>query len=210
MVRKHEAYNYLGEMIVSGKIRSGIPIKEAEIAEILHMSRTPVREALLEYEKEGVLVSYHNRGTFLAEITPYDVEEIFELRILVEEWALRRSINRITDDEISYIKDMLDTGFRMKDWNYMHNADLMLHQLIVSKSGSKRAVTFTNSLSTQLMRVRMLVRDEPERKVKSLEQHSKILECLRDRDLDGCIEVLRFHLKDVANAAIELSKYIGK
>lgn len=210
MARKDEAYDYVKEKIFLGELKPGIPIMEAEIARVLHMSRTPVREALLELEKEGILVSYPNRGTFVAEITPYDVEEIFELRIMIEEWALRRSISRITDDEISNIRDMFNTAFRMKDWGKMHEADLMLHQLIVDKSGSKRAIAFIKSLNTQLMRIRILVRDEPGRRGKSFEQHIKILDCLRDRDLEKCIQALRFHLKDVANAAIELSKYIAK
>ena len=80
MSRREQAYEYIKKEIVTGKLKGGTPILELELSESLKMSRTPIREALKELEAEGAVVSYASRGTFVTELTPYDVEDIFNLR----------------------------------------------------------------------------------------------------------------------------------
>ncbi len=208
MSRKDQAYNYIRNEIVSGRLKSGLPIRENDISEILHMSRTPIREALKNLEAEGVVVSYASHGTFVAALTPYDVEEIFELRSLLEIWALEKSINRIAEQELDYIENMLKNADESNNWEDIHAADLWLHKLIVEKNGSKRLVTFMNNLYTQIERISICSAVDPKRKQDTFNEHMSIINGIRSRDLKKSQTLLREHLRLVAEAAIEIAKTI--
>lgn len=113
------------------------------------MSRSPVREALRDLESEGVVVSYPGRGTFVATITPYDVEEIYELRAMFEEYALRKAFNRITKEELDQAEANFTAPNEPFDWEQCHKADRSFHQLYIDKCGSRRLIQFLRTLNFQ-------------------------------------------------------------
>lgn len=208
MSRKDQAYYYIRNEIVSGRLKSGFPIRENDISEILHISRTPIREALKDLEAEGVVISYASHGTFVAALTPYDVEEIFELRSLLETWALEKSINRISEQELDHIEKMLVNADESDNWDEIHAADLCLHNLILEKNGSKRLVTFMNNLNTQIERISICGSVDPKRKEDTFKEHMAIVEGIRSRNLKKSQTLLRKHLQLVSEAAIEIAKTI--
>lgn len=105
-----------------------------------------------DLEAEGVVTIYASHGTFVSPLTAYDVEEIFELRSLLEVWSLGRSINRFTDQELDALEKMMRDADKSGKWDDIHVADLNLHNMIVEKSGSKRLATFMKNLNTQVER----------------------------------------------------------
>ena len=107
MSRKDQAYDYIRKRIITGSLKDGTPILENDLSDELHMSRTPIREALRDLEAEGAVVSYAFRGTFVTALTPYDVEDIFDLRLLFELWVLDRGFSRITDEELNLVTGKL-------------------------------------------------------------------------------------------------------
>ncbi len=206
IARKDEAYNYLKNAILTYQLSPDEAISEMAISKELNISRTPVREAMRELEIEGLIVSYPSRGSFVASLTPYDVEEIYELRCLLEVWALKRSITRITEEELDEVEKMLKETVENLDWAGLHKADRRLHGLIVEKSGSKRLVTFVNTLNSQIERVRRISAKEQGRSIRSYKEHMQIIDCIRQRDLERCESILEEHLHSVANSAIEVVK----
>jgi DNA-binding GntR family transcriptional regulator len=176
-----------------------------ELAEQLRMSRTPIREAMRALEAEGILISYPSQGTFVMSLTPSDVEEIYELRSLLELWALERSLPRIADEEVASLEKAFTSSFEAFDWETCHNADRLLHALIVERSGSRRLSNFVNTLNTQTERIRRFSAKSPARLQVSYREHMEILALIRKRDLTACAESLKKHLRSVANSAIESS-----
>ena len=203
MSRKEEAYNYIRKGIVTGELKGGMPILEVDLSETLHISRTPIREALRDLEAEGVVISYASRGTFVTELTPYDVEDIFDLRLLFELWALERGINRITDTELDIITQKLVDAEKSGNWDEDFHSDICLHTMIIEKSGSKRLVGFMNNLYTQVERISYRAFLNKTYNRNSFQEHMELIASIRERDLDKSREVLSRHLKAVANAAIE-------
>ncbi|MGE4354433.1 MAG: GntR family transcriptional regulator [Oscillospiraceae bacterium] len=208
MTRKDEAYNYIKNAIVSGQLKPGLPIRENDISEALQMSRTPIREALKDLEAEGVVTIYTSHGTFVSTLTAYDVEEIFELRSLLETWSLGRSINRFTDQELDELEKMMRDADKSGIWEDIHKADLCLHNMIVEKSGSKRLAAFFKNLNTQIERISVSSSTNPRRKLETYEEHMEIIEGIRSRDYKKCQASLKRHLKLVSEAAIEMAKMI--
>ncbi len=206
MSRKTEATEYIRNAILSGEISQDDPISELAISEKLGMSRSPIREALQQLEGEGLVVSYPNRGSFVAPITPYDVDEIYDLRRLLEIGALNKSFNQITEQEIDKIESSLKKGHEASDWKLLHEADRELHQLIINKCGNKRLKMFYNTLNLQVERVRRVSAKDIKRYELSYKEHMEILKYMRSGNLDKCRESLETHLKSVSDSAVDVAR----
>jgi len=207
MDRKSIAYDYLKQKIVDNEFLPGSPIRESDVAGTLNMSRAPVREALRELEMEGVVVSYPSRGSFVSAITPYDVEEIYELRMLLEVWALEKGFSRITTEDLDRFEMDFNAPNEPFNWEFYHDTDRAFHQMIIDKSGSRRVAMFMTMLNAQVERVRRFsARDSGRGSQERTAEHLHIIECIRSGDLEVSKEALCFHLRNVANSAIEAWK----
>ena len=197
MDRKTEAYNHIRESIMSNALAPDEPISELAFSKALNISRTPIREALRELESEGLVVSYPSRGCFVASFSPYDIEEVYELRVLLEVWALERSLYRITNDEASELEAQFNKGFEENDWDALHRADRALHGLIIEKAGSKRL----------LERIRRISARSQDRRVRSYKEHLELIACIKRTDIQKSREVLTKHLRSVSDDAVEAAKF---
>ena len=80
---KQQVYEILRDDICSGVYAPGQQIQETELSKKLEISRSPIREALRQLVSEGLAVEYPNRGVFVKTYTPKDIEDVFDLRILL-------------------------------------------------------------------------------------------------------------------------------
>ena len=206
MGKKEIAYDYIKNAILSYDIKPDSPISESALAEELSMSRSPIREALGKLESEGLVVTYPSRGSFATSLTPYDVEEVYELRLLFEKWAFSRSIYNISDAELDELQKNFEIAYHDSDWELFHETDRQLHALIVDRAGRKRLTMFLRSLNQQVERIRLVSAKEPGRSQRSYEEHLQIIDCIRRKDIEKGEEVLDKHLRSVADSAINAAK----
>lgn len=206
MRRKNQVYDYLLEAILSNKIPSGATIAETDIANELNMSRTPIREALKELEADGLVIRYPSRGTVVSPITPYDVEEIFSLRIMLESYALQLAWDKISIAEIENIEKMFMELDSDSPKDAYRKADTCLHALIIDRSGNRRLKEFLNILNGQIERFRRIAASEPNRLNNSKREHLEILSLLKQHDIKACEESLKRHLTNVKNSTLEVAK----
>ena len=203
--KKNIAYDYLKENILSNKLKGNQAISEMAIAKKLDISRSPLREAMRQLEQEGLIVSYPDRGSFVTALTPYDVEEIYDLRTILELWGLEKSINRISDSELDELAADLLLAAEKDDWEELHQVDRRLHSLIITRSGSKRLVSFINTLNSQTERVRRISTGAQMRRENSVHEHLEIINCIRCRDLEAAKAALKKHITSVGGSAIEVT-----
>lgn len=204
MGRKDEAYQYLKNAILSNKLKQGEPIAELTIAEELQMSRTPIREAMRILEHEGLIVSYPARGSFVSVITPLDIEEIYDLRLLLESWALERSFAHITTEELDDLERRFQQGYQTRNWETLHEADKDLHALFINKSGSKRIREFVDILNGQSDHIRHTSAMQIDRIEQSYHEHMEIIRNIREGNLQRAKDSLHHHLRSVSRSAIEV------
>ncbi len=204
MGRKDEAYQYLKSAILSHQLAQGAPISELAVAEALQMSRTPIREAMRILEREGLIVSYPSRGSFVSVITISDIEEIYELRSLLEEWALERSFNYITNEELDELEQCFSRAYEAGCWDDLHKHDKCLHDLIVQKAGSKRLKEFVDILNGQTEHIRYTSAMQENRLSLSYKEHLEVIARIRQRDLPRAKDALHHHLHSVAASAMEV------
>lgn len=206
MDRKEQAYIYLKNAILTDQLLPDEPIPELAVARELKMSRTPIREAMRKLESEGLVVSYPSRGSFVTSLSPYDVEEIYELRSLLEIWALERSIMRISDEELNTVEECFEKAGQESNWEMFHEADRALHGLIVGKAGSRRLFEFINILYSQIERIRCISAKNRDRIQKSYREHMEIIRRIRERDVQKSKVALSVHLRSVTDSAVEAAK----
>lgn len=206
MGRKQVAYEYIKNAILTNQMLPETPVREMEIAEELQMSRTPIREAMRDLEAKGLIKSYPARGVFVTSITPYDVEEVCEIRSELELWAVERSYLQITDEDLDEIKLLFNKAIQTKDWETEHLADRMLHRLITEKAGNKWLMYFVGILEIQTERIRRISAKSDSRQDASYVEHMMIIDALKEKDLEKVKRVLRAHLESVEVSAINSSK----
>ncbi len=138
-MREHVA-DTVRNAIIDGSLKPGDPLKDTELAALLHTSRGPVREALLVLEKEYLVRNIHNRGWFVIELTEGEVSEIISLRVVLEATALGQAALRITPARIMELERSYERLFDLAQRDDMVNllkADFEFHQLIWSFSGHR-------------------------------------------------------------------------
>ncbi len=98
----------LRQAIVSGQFPAGMRLMELQLAEKMGVSRTPVREAIRKMELEGLVVMIPRRGAYVADISIKDINEVYEIRTALDVLAAGLAAERIDDDEIREMKELLD------------------------------------------------------------------------------------------------------
>ena len=127
--------------IFSGALKPNQRVVEAEIAAEMGISRGPVREAIAELEKEGLIITYARKGTYVKSFELKDIEEIYTLRALLEGFAVTLAIDRLQGPDLDYLKDLLDQIGKMaekKDVIEVSRLNMQFHKKIMELSDHKR------------------------------------------------------------------------
>jgi DNA-binding GntR family transcriptional regulator len=105
---RERAYEHLKASILSGRFNPGERLAEEHLAKELGISRTPIREALHKLESEGLIKPLASRGFVASQDSKEDIEELFEIRAVLEGYALRLICGRITDTVLAQLEDTVE------------------------------------------------------------------------------------------------------
>ena len=133
-------YAQIRSDILSGRYSIGEAVTELGLAKELHVSRTPVREALRQLELEELVEITPNKGAVVTGITAEDIQDIYEIRSLIEGMAAERAAKEATDEDIAKLTEIVDlTRFYLERKNYdqLKTMDGQFHQLLYSMSKSR-------------------------------------------------------------------------
>ena len=103
-----QVFENLERDILSGKYERGEILTEMKLSESLGVSRTPIREAFRQLESEGLIEKIPNRGAFVVGLSNRDISDLFDLRLLFEVQAVEWAIQRMTDEEISSLREIIE------------------------------------------------------------------------------------------------------
>lgn len=176
-------------------------LAEKDLAAVLGVSKTPVREALIRLAVEGLVQTLPRSGTSVAPIVPDDLFESMIIREALEITAVSIAARRIDHrgkftlrENIRRQREACGAG----DTRGFHRADDELHQLIVKYSGLRRLSPMLDSVRLTLNRVRHLATPIPGRMSVLLEQHQEIVDAVVGNDVDGAVAAMRAHLQALA------------
>ena len=194
------AFAWLRAEILSGRLRPGQALSENEIAHRLGVSRTPVREAIIRLENEGLLSVRPQVGTTVAPIDVENVADVQFLREAIECRTVALAAQRITPADARELRRQLKEQARVAargDHAAFVPLDDRMHQKLVAMSGRPRVWRAVEDAKAQLDRVRFLSLEDPAWLATIYEQHVQIVERVLEADADGAVAAMSRHLRAV-------------
>ncbi len=197
MTAADRAYAYAKERILDGRLPGGTLITEGDVGADVGVSRTPVREAFLRLESEGLLTLYPKRGAIVVAVSAAEVENVMETRLLVERFAIRK----IIENELGLGAAPLEVIARQEElatrenWREFVEADREFHRIFVAAAGNPILLQLHDSLRDRQTRMNLaaLVRNTG-RDRQVLAEHRVWADAVDDRDLDAALSIVDEHL----------------
>lgn len=189
----------LREAIINGVLKPGERLMEIQLAEELGVSRTPVREAIRKLELEGFVIMIPRRGTYVADLSIKDINEVFEVRTALDVLAAGLAAERITDEELEQMERLLvhiGEYIEKEDMDKIVEADSQFHDILYRASRNDRLVQIINNLREQLTRFRSISMSYPGRLKNTLEEHSRLVEALAMRDVHLAEKLSTEHMEN--------------
>ena len=192
----------LREAILQGYFEPGERLDQDSIAEDLEVSRTPVREAIRVLETEGFVEIRPHRGAYIATLTPRDVQEIYEVRSLLEAELVRQVTPHIPPSVLAQLERSLAEGearWQVGDVQGHYESDVLFHETLYKFAENTLIRDILVGLTNRIARVRRFAQRQPGYHLDhSIREHRAILEAMRRRDPDGAAAAMRAHLMNSA------------
>ena len=183
-----KAYDWMKEEIESGRVKMGEQLPEMSLVKKIGVSRTPIREAMRVLEQEGYIKIISNKGAFVSEISIEDIKEIYEIRKLLEPFAALSAAIRIPDTDIASMDNewkALNRTFKRTgsaDISKVAALDIKLHLTIANSASNRRIGAIISSYHVQIKRFQRLSVQSLDDTQNSIDQHLRIIECLKKRN----------------------------
>ncbi|MEV4421914.1 GntR family transcriptional regulator [Patulibacter sp. NPDC049589] len=201
-------YDHVKGRLVDGSIEDGDLLSEGAVADAVGVSRTPVREAFLQLEAEGLLALYPKRGALVVPVSTREACELFAARLLVEADALRTVLSGPVDPAlVAELRAILADQRRLAgagDLVASAEADRRLHRAWVAASGNRVLLRFYDGLRDRQdrMTVAMMRRGGP-RPDELLAEHEGIVDAVAAGDAERAAALIAAHLDAARAASIE-------
>ena len=193
-----QVYKSLRNEIITGRIPGGSRLVESALAEEMKVSRTPVREALHRLAVEGFLYSIPRAGYIVEEMSDYDIEDLFTIRLEIELLAARLAFEKITPVELERMElnlKLTDEKVESGHTEGLTELDVAFHNIIYKASRSKTMVHICQSLSDHSLKYRISLIHIPEFARKTRDGHYEIFNAFVAKDFPRLEQAIKGHLK---------------
>ncbi len=188
----------LRERILSGEIKAGQPLRQAALAEELSVSRIPIREALLQLEAEGLVLFEPHKGATATELNAGQVDELFELRAMLEADLLAASLPLLTAEKLAQatnILSKLDKALGKENaantWSELNSS---YHNCLYSAANRPQTQELVNTLNKsadRYIRMHLLWAGGIS---KASPEHNQLLDYCKSGDVEQAVSVLKQHI----------------
>lgn len=204
----HRTYAMLAEdviraMVADGRLEPGTRLNEVELAAELEISRGPLREAIQRLTNQGLLIAISHRGAFVRSFTRAQLEELYELRIALETFAVRVGAARATDAQIAELRDLLQQTQALMDGptEEGYPGDLDFHRRLVVLSRNPQIIDSFDRAMQQVHIARGRSSSDPARARVALADHLDVLGHVVERDGGRAAIRLEEHLRGALESA---------
>ena len=193
------AYDALKEAIRNNVFAPGYQGSEQEIASQLGMSRTPVHEAIIRLQEEGLVRVLPRRGVVVCLISPDDMREIYEVVIALETASAELLAEKPADerspiaDELQAVNAAMQAALAADNLPEWAKADARFHQLLVERTGNRRLARMFHTVMDQSHRARMLTLRLRPKPTASVREHRAIFDAIRKGDPQAARERAKRH-----------------
>jgi DNA-binding GntR family transcriptional regulator len=190
------AYDHVKRAILDRAYPGGALLSEGEIATEVGVSRTPVREALLRLETEGLVRLYPKRGALVLAVSPQEISDVLETRELVETFtAGRASLDPELIQRLTGFLAAMREHTAVTDPREFADADRRFHRTLVAAAGNEILTQLYDSLRDRQLRMARLTAGDPTRTADAIREHGDILEAARSGDRRRLRTAIHRHLQ---------------
>ena len=200
-----DAYERLLSEIEEGGLPPGTRLREADLAERLAISRTPVREALKRLELQGLVAHEPHHGAVVASLEYGQVTEMYLLREVLEGTAARLAAQHATEVEIGVLQRMVDKDRELlQQPRLLAQTNRQFHQQIRDTARNRYVNSALENLRLSLALLAGTTLGAPGRAAESVEEHAAIVACIAARDRDGAEASARRHILNAFRTRVEI------
>jgi DNA-binding GntR family transcriptional regulator len=195
---KDLAYSKIRASLLRGQLDADSVYSAAQFAETFGVSRTPVREALLQLVAEGFLVVVEQKGFRLRRFTPKEIRELFETRRVIETYAAEKLTGSLTDDDVRGLKATLKQMASLAaegDTAGFLEADRAFHMAILRRLDNQMLASIMETIRGQVTLFALKAIAYKGRTDEILREHGEILETLRGKDVKKAVRAVVDHLE---------------
>lgn len=198
--KKSIVYEALKKRIINHSLRPGEPLSEAILSKDLKISKTPVREALHQLERDGFVENVPGRGFFVSRISFQDVKELFEIREILEGEVAKRAALKGDVEKVDAVRKRFESQESNGEKNprTQFRAGDRIHAYLFESFGNNRLNEIYRRLleHVERMRIHFFNQAREERSGQSYQEHLEILDALSSRDPERAEKAVRTHLRN--------------
>jgi DNA-binding GntR family transcriptional regulator len=200
------------DSIIDGRLKPGERLLEPDVAKMLGVSRTPLREAFFQLESEGFVVVTPRRGAVVSELSEKDAAEIYIIKSTLEALAGRLAIKYLTEETIKILAGLNEQMSKIskskeKDYRTLLDLNADFHRIINESASNTKLLQHINLLRNQTLRYNYIYLSVLSHLDQSIDEHSQIVDALRKRDAAAIELLMKNHGE---NAGKALCDYISK
>lgn len=193
--------NVLRRAILSGELAGGTRLVQADLATMLEVSTTPVREALRDLASEGLIRFDPHRGAVVQELSGEELREIYMIREILEPFALRLAVPKVTPELLERLRELHEKMASEPNSADFADTNRRFHLMIYEAAGYPRLTAIIQGLvDASVMYIGASLKDVPDLRETAVHDHAAILAALEEGDADAAVEAVVTHLRLSLNA----------
>lgn len=192
-----QVFSEIEKAILDGAVKAGESLNESKLSAELGVSRTPVREALRQLELEGLVKTIPNKGAIVVGISEKDIEDIYNIRKVIEGLAARWAAEKISDEDIERLSEVVDLQEYYANKNdpiQVWQLDTAFHEIIFNACGSRMLMHTLSLFHHYIQKARELSFKTSGRALLAVTEHRKILEAIKNHDADASEKLTSEHI----------------
>ncbi len=196
----------LRQMLVEGEIPPGAKLNERELCEALHISRTPLREAIKMLAAEGLVELLPNRGSVAVALDEDDVRHTFEVMAGLEAMSGQLAAERITDAELAEIEALhfeMMAAYTRRDLSAYYRLNAAIHRAINAAARNPVLTATYTQVNARLQALRFRSNQDGEKWQRAVQEHEAMVAALKARDGAALARVLTQHLHHKRDVVLE-------
>ena len=200
------AYDKIKGLMIAGELDFDSIYSANQFAEILGVSRTPVREALLQLNAEGLLTSMQGRGFKIKKFSENRIKEFFETRQMIESYIIERLVNSTADQDLEELDDSMKQMRKYadkKDTYGFLEADKAFHMNLVRRYGNRFLVSIMENIRDLIAIFGRKALASPGRIHQVIEEHQEIIQALEQKNKQKAAESIKYHLEATEKSLVE-------
>ena len=204
----HEAiFQKLRQLLVEGKIAPGSKLNERELAESLHVSRTPIREAIRRLAADGLVELIANRGAIAVQLSLEDVIHTFNVIADLEGFSGELAANNISDailSELEALQYEMMASYARRDLSTYYKLNLRIHHLINQAANNPVLAQLFSQVNARIEALRFRSNQDGVKWEKAVEEHQEMLDALKARDSARMRRIMIKHVQNKRDVVVQL------